>query len=218
MAGMRRARSCALVVALVLAGCGGGGGGSTGAASTAPAKAACTRPVLLRAVRTLSTADPVVVERVRCATGYALTRVQEGEARSQILWQDVGGTWTVVARDDPAACPQLAAQQKLCTLPPPDPALRRCTTKAFLEAVRDDVEKVRSRVDELRCRGDFARTRFTILECLPGQTGSRRGCERTRIAAWRRDATRWRLITYADKLDCDVVRAAAPKYPPALCS
>lgn len=212
-----RAGSCVLIVALLLAGCGDSGGPPRAATTTIPAKAACTRPALLTAVRALTTTSPVVVERLRCEEGYALTRVLEGERRSQVLWQDVGGTWSHVAREEIGTCPPLAAQHKLCTIAPPDPELRRCTRSAFLQALRTDVDKVRFVVDALRCRGNFARTRFTVTECLPEQTGDRRGCRRTRVAAWRRDATRWRLITYSEQLDCSVVRAAAPRFPAPLC-
>lgn len=207
---------CVLASAVLLAACGGGDAGSPPPATTA-ARAACTKPELTTALRRLGTAPDVAVRSLHCAHGYALTSVQEGARRSVILWQDAAGTWSQIARDDPGACPEQAARQKLCRPPKPDPALRRCTTKAFLSALRADVGKVRFRVERIRCSGGFAVTRFAFLECLPGQTGDPRGCKRTRVAAWRRDPRRWRLVTFEEKLDCPVVQAAAPKYPDALC-
>jgi hypothetical protein len=206
---------CALAAAALLAGCGGADDSARVSPATVAAKAACTRPVLTTALRRLGTANEVAVQSLRCNAGYALTRVREGARQSVVLWQDAGGTWSQVARDGPGACPDQAAAQKLCTPPPADPALRRCTRGAFLNALRADVDKVRFRVDQIRCSGAFARARFTIVDCLPGQTGG--GCERTRVAAWRRTPERWHLITYATQLNCTIVRAAAPKYPAALC-
>jgi hypothetical protein len=213
-----RAALCLVVLAALVAGCGGADEPDRAATATVAAKAACTRATLTTELRRLTTAIPVVVQSLRCTSGYALTRVREGERRSVVLWQDAAGTWSLIARDDPGACPDQAAALKLCKPPPVNPALRRCTRHAFLSALRADVDKVQFRVDQIRCDGGFARARFTIVECLPGQTGDRRGCERTRIAAWRRDARRWRLITYSEKPSCAVIRAAAPKYPSGLCS
>jgi hypothetical protein len=211
----RAALSLLIIAAALLAGCGETSRPATTTAA-APRKAACTRPALLQALRGLGTGSPVVVQLLRCGSGYAFTRVREGARRSVILWQDAAGRWEQIARDDPGACPQQAAAQSLCKVPPPDPALRRCTETAFLHALRDDVDQVRFRVDQIRCRGGFARTRFTIVDCPPGQTG-KYTCERTRVAAWRLDPGRWKLITYSPALDCNVVRAAAPKFPAALC-
>ena len=182
---MTRAALCAIAIAAsatAFAGCGGGNGTPAGTSSTAAHAAACTRPELTTALRRLGTASTVAVQSLRCKGGYALTRVREGERRSVVLWQDAGGTWSQIGRDDPGACPQQASRQKLCTQPRADPALRRCTRKAFLVALRADVDRIRFRVDQLRCIGAFARTRFTIAECLPGQTGDPRGCRRTRSA------------------------------------
>jgi hypothetical protein len=216
MPGVVRALLLVTVVAALLAGCGETRGPSR-STTTATAAAACTKPALLAALRTLGTADPLAVQNLRCGSGYALTRVREGETFATILWQDVNGTWSQVAREDPGACPEQAAARSLCTPPPPDPALRRCTTKAFLAALRADVDRLPFRVEQMRCAGGFATTRFVVSDCLPEQTTNRSACERTRVAAWRRDATRWRLITYSQTLDCNVVRDAAPRFPAALC-
>jgi hypothetical protein len=216
--GVSRAVLCVVASAVLLASCGGGGDKTASApTATTAARAACTKPQLTTALRRLGTARTVAVERLQCAGGYALTTVREGQRRSVVLWQDAAGSWSQVARDVAGACPEQAAAQKLCRPPKADPALRRCTRAAFLSALRADVDKVRFRLDRIRCSGGFARTRFAFVACLPGQTGDRRGCERTREAAWRRDARRWRLITFAQKLDCPVVQAAAPRYPAALC-
>lgn len=200
----------------LLGGCGEASSPAPRTATTAAA-APCTRPALLQALRGLGTGTPLAVQRLRCGSGYALTRVAEGERRSVILWQEVNGRWEQVARDEPEACPQQAAAHALCKPPPPDPALRRCTQQAFQHALHADVDQVRFRVDQIRCRGGFARTRFTVSDCRPEQTTDRQYCKRTRVAAWRRTAARWKLITYNPALDCDVARAAAPKFPAALC-
>jgi hypothetical protein len=215
--GVSRAVLCVVASAVLLAACGGGDNAASAPTATTAARAACTKPELTTALRRLGTASTVAVQSVRCAPGYALTTVREGARRSVVLWQDAAGTWSQIARDAAGACPDQAAKQQLCTAPKADPALRRCTTTAFLAALRADVDKVRFRIDRIRCSGGFARTRFAFVDCLPGQTGDRRGCERTREAAWRRDSQRWRLITFEQKLDCPVIQAAAPTYPAALC-
>jgi hypothetical protein len=213
-----RAVLCALASTLLLAACGGGDKATTPTATTA-AKAGCTKPELTTALRRLGTAPTVGVDSLRCGSGYAFTAVHEGARHSVILWQDASGTWSQVARDDPGACPAQAAKQRLCSEPKADPALRRCTSAAFLSALRADVDKSRFRVLKIRCSGDFARTRFAFVGCLPGQTGgSVRGCARVREAAWRRTPQRWKLITFEEQLDCPEVQAAAPKYPDALCT
>jgi hypothetical protein len=211
-----RAALLLIVVAGLLAGC-GDATSPPATATSAARKAACTRPALLQALRGLGNASPVIVQMLRCGSGYAFTRVREGKRQSVILWQDAAGRWEQIARDKPSACPQQAAAQSLCKVPPPDPALRRCTSKAFLEALRDDVDQVQFRIGQIRCRGGYARTRFTIVDCPPGQAAGAYGCSRTRVAAWRRDTERWKLITYSAALDCNVVQAAAPKFPAALC-
>jgi hypothetical protein len=216
MRDVSRAALVLTVVGALLAGC-GQTRSPAGSTTTATAAAACTKPALLAALRSLGTAQPVAVQSLRCASGYALTRVREGERFSMILWQDVAGTWSHVARGGPGACPEQAAATALCKLPPPDPALRRCTTTALLAALRADVDKRPFRIEDKHCAGGFARTRFVVSDCRPGQTSNRSGCERRRVAAWRRDATRWRLITYSEALDCNVVRDAAPRFPAALC-
>jgi hypothetical protein len=215
--GVRRTALLLVVAAAGLLGACGESSTPAPATTTAVAVAPCTEAALLRAVRGLGNASPVVVRALRCTEGYALTRVQEGETRSVILWQEVNGRWEQVARDEPEACPQQAAAHELCKPPPPDPSLRRCTEKAFQAALRADVDKLPFRVDQIRCRGGFARTRFTISDCKPEQTTGRQYCERKRVAAWRRVAARWKLITYSPAIDCAVVQAAAPAFPAALC-
>jgi hypothetical protein len=207
---------CVLASALLLAACGGDDGTSVPAATTA-AKAACTKAVITTELRRLGTSPSVAVRSLHCAPGYAFTAVREGERSSVILWQDAAGTWSPIARDDPGACPEQAAKQRLCTPRKADPALRRCTKAAFLSALRADVDKTRFRVDKIRCSGNFARTRFAFVGCLPGQTGNPQGCTRVREAAWRRTPQRWKLITFEEQLDCPEVQAAVPKYPDALC-
>jgi hypothetical protein len=217
---IRGVRRAALLVMVAAAGLLGGCGDATPApktATAAAAAAACTRPALLQALRGLGTANPLAVRAFRCADGYALTRVREGATRSVILWQGVTGRWEQVARDAPDACPQQAAAHALCKPPPADPTLTRCTEHAFQNALRADVDKLRFHVDQIRCRGGFARTRFTISDCKPEQTTGLQYCQRKRVAAWRRTATRWKLITYTPALDCNVVQAASPKFPDSLC-
>jgi hypothetical protein len=212
----RTALPLVVAVAMLIGGCGESSSPAPATATTA-VKAACTKPALLQALRGLGTGTPLVVQTLRCADGYALTRVHEGETRSVILWQGVNGRWEQVARDAPAACPQQAAAHALCKPPPPDPSLTRCTVRAFQNALRADVDKLRFHVDQIRCRGGFARTRFTISDCKPEQTTGLQYCQRKRVAAWRRTATRWKLITYTPALDCNVVQAASPKFPDSLC-
>jgi hypothetical protein len=217
--GMRRAALLLAGAAALLAGCGSGGSsGTVPATATAVADAPCTQPALTTALRANGTAKPIGVENLRCKADYALTDVREGPLRATILWQRANGGWSLVDRTASGVCPQQGAVQKLCTAAPRDPSLRRCTQKAFLVALRDDVDQARFRVGEIRCSGDYARTAFILTECGTGQKETPDGCSRARVAAWRRDATRWRLITYRDKLDCPLVQAAAPKYPTALCS
>jgi hypothetical protein len=208
---------CVLASAVLLAACGGDDNASVPTATTA-AKAGCTKPELTTALRRLGTSPSVAVDSLHCARGYAFTAVREGERRSVLLWQDAGGTWSLVARDVPGGCPPQASRLKLCAAAKVDPALRRCTRAAFLSALRADVDKTRFRVERIRCSGDFAVTRFAFIGCLPGQNaGSSKGCTRVRQAAWRRTPQRWKLITFEEQLDCPVVQAAEPKYPDALC-
>jgi hypothetical protein len=75
--------------------------------------------------------------------------------------------------------------------------VRRCSSRAFVTALREDVDQLRFVIDRMRCRGNFASTRYTVSDCQPEQTERPSACERTRLGAWRRDVTRWRLITYA---------------------
>lgn len=215
--GVRRAALLPVIAAAALLGACGESKAPVTTTATAAAPTPCTRPALLQALRGLGNGSPLDVETLRCGSGYALTRVTEGERRSVILWQDVNGRWEQVARDAPGACPAQAAVHALCKPPPPDPALSRCTEKAFQNALRADVDRVQFRVDQIRCRGGFARTRFTISDCPPAQTEGRSSCERTRVAAWRRTKPRWKLITYTPALDCAVVQTASPKFPDALC-
>ena len=181
------------------------------------APAACTKPALLQELRAASQGAPVSIRTLRCAPGYALTRVSQGETRATLLWEDRSGRWSEIERVAPGVCSAQAAAHRLCAQPAPDPALRRCSSRAFVAALRKDVDRLPFVIDRMRCRGNFASTRYTVSDCLPEQTERRSACERTRVAAWRRDATRWRLITYASTLDCVVVRAAAPRFPTALC-
>ncbi len=219
-AGISRVGRAALIVAIaaaLVAGCGDSGDPATITAAPA-AKAACTKPVLLTELRRLGNTPQVAVNTLRCGDGYALTNVREGETRATILWQEAAGQWSQIDRVDPGRCPEQAAKQQLCKQAAPDPALRRCTDKAFLAALRDDVDKLPFRITRRRCSGNFASTTFVISDCAPEQTAPRNTCERTRIAAWRRDATRWRLITYRQRLDCSEVQAAVARFPDALCS
>jgi len=217
---IRRVRRAALPLVITAAGLLGACGESNKpvtTTATVAATSACTRPALLQALRGLGNGSPLAVQTLRCGSGYALTRVSEGERRSVILWQDVNGRWEQVARDEPEGCPQQAAAHALCKPPPPDPGLRRCTEKAFQNALRADVDRLPFRVDQIRCRTGFARTRFRISDCRPGQTENRSSCERTRVAAWRLTEARWKLITYTPALDCAVVQTASPKFPDTLC-
>jgi hypothetical protein len=212
MARVARALLLLAMAAVVLGGCGGDAGGPAKTATTA-AKAACTKPALLRELGGAGAA----ITKLRCAPGYAFTEGRDGETRGVVLWHDVQGRWIAVARDEPGACPAEAVAQSLCTAPPLDPALRRCSDEAFRHALAEDVDKLRHVIDERRCSGGFATTRFTIDDCRPEQAKNRSACERTRIAAWRRGPARWLLITYRPQLDCGEVRAVAPKFPETLC-
>ncbi|MDP1849630.1 MAG: hypothetical protein Q8K79_17725 [Solirubrobacteraceae bacterium] len=187
------------------------------AKTTAAAQAPCTKPALLQELRSTSQGAPASIRTLRCAPGYALTRVSQGETRATLLWEDHSGLWSEIERVAPGVCSAQAAAHRLCAQPPPDSGLRRCDSRAFVAALREDVDQLRFAIDRMRCRGNFASTRYTFSDCLPEQTERRSACERTRVAAWRRDATRWRLITYGSTLDCAVVRAAAPRFPTALC-
>jgi hypothetical protein len=208
----RAARALA-VAAVLLGGC-GDAGGSAGT-TTSAAKAACTKPALLSTMRAIGAGT--AVETLRCAPGYAFTLVGDGRKRAVVLWHDVEGRWTQVARDVPGACPAQARSLALCTPPRVDEALRRCTQAAFLHALADDVDQKRFRVLSRRCVGDYAATRFLGSDCKAGQTASVYGCERIRVAAWRRGPARWQLITYRPRLDCSELRAAAPRFPQSLC-
>jgi len=190
---------------------------TTDATATTGAPAVCTKPALLQELRAASQGAPASVRTLRCAPGYALTRVSQGETRATLLWEDRFGRWSEIERVAPGVCSAQAATHRLCAQPALDPALRRCSSRAFVAALREDVDKLPFVIDRMRCRSNFASTRYTVSDCLPEQTQRRSACERTRVAAWRRDATRWRLITYASTLDCAVVRAAARRFPTALC-
>jgi hypothetical protein len=213
MRSVARALLVALMAAALLAGCGDSGAGA-GAATTA-AKAVCTKAAILAQMRAIGAGD--AVDSLRCAPGYAFTRVRDGAKRAVVLWRDAAGTWTPDVRDVPGACPPAARSRSLCTSAAPDPALRRCTDAAFLYALRLDVHARGFRIDSKRCSGDFARTTYRIDSCAPGQSGGGYVCVNTRVAAWRRDATRWKLIAYRPQLACAELQAAAPKYPDALC-
>jgi len=189
----------------------------TDAPATTGAPAACTKPALLQELQAASQGAPASIRTLRCAPGYALTRVSQGETRATLLWEDRSGRWSEIERVAPGACSAQAAAHRLCAQPAPDPALRRCSSRAFVAALREDVDQLAFVIDRMRCRGNFASTRYTVGDCLPEQTERRSACERTRVAAWRRDATRWRLITYASTLDCAEARAGAPRFPTALC-
>jgi hypothetical protein len=97
------------------------------------------------------------------------------------------------------------------------PTLTRCSTPAFLVALRADVDQLPFRVEQSRCTHRYARTRFVIAQCLPEQPQPRGACERTKVAAWRLGAKRWQLITYADHLDCAEIRRSEPAFPGSLC-
>ncbi len=213
MGRVARAALAAVIAAGLLAGCGDSGAGA-GTATTA-AKAACTKAAILAQLRVIGAGDRV--ESLRCAPGYAFTRVRDGGRRAVVLWRDAAGTWAQDVRDVPGSCPPAAQSRSLCTPAAPDPALRRCTDAAFLHALRLDVQARDFRIESERCSGDFARTRFRLNSCARGQTGGGYACVNTRVAAWRRDATRWKLIAYRPQLACAELQAAAPKYPDALC-
>jgi hypothetical protein len=204
------------LLAALLSGC--GGSGNKASTATVAAKAACTKPALLHALQAAAPGSASSVQTLRCAPAYALTRVRQGKTRAVVLWHDASGVWVESARDVPGACPAQAAARSLCKAPPPDPALRRCTDRAFATALRDDVDDPHPiRVESRRCTAGFARTRFVINACKPGFRGERFSCERVRIAAWRLGPDRWRLILYRPKLDCTETQAAAPGFPSALC-
>ena len=95
-----------------------------------------------------------------------------------------------------------------------DRGARRCTKAAFLAALLADVEPRAFKVDEVRCEGDFARSRFAGVSCAAGQGVA---CDGAKVAAWRLGEKRWRLIAYADSLDCSEVRGKASEFPSALC-
>ena len=143
--------------------------------------------------------------------------MRDGAKGAVVLWRDAGGTWTQDVRDVAGTCPPAAQSRSLCTPTASDPALRRCTDDAFLHALRLDVRASGFRIESNRCSGAFARTTVRIDSCQPGQRGSGYVCVNTRVAAWRRGPTRWQLIAYRPKLACAELRAAAPKYPEALC-
>jgi hypothetical protein len=207
----RAARALA-VAAVLLGGCGDAGGSSR---TTTTAKAACTKAALQGTMRAIGAGT--AVETLRCAPGYAFTLVGDGRKRAVVLWHDVEGRWTQLDRDVPGACPAQARSLALCAPPRVDQALRRCTQAAFLHALGDDVDQKRFRVLSRRCVGDYAATRFLGSDCRAGQTASVYGCERIRVAAWRRGPARWQLITYRPRLDCTELRAAAPRFPQSLC-
>ena len=202
-----------MIAAALLAGCGDGGAGA-GTATTA-AKAVCTKAAILADMRAIGAGT--AVDSLRCAPGYAFTRVRDGSKAAVVLWRDAAGTWTQDVRDVPGACPPAARSRSLCTPTAPDPALRRCTDAAFLHALRLDIHARGFRILSNRCRGDFARTTFRIDSCQPGQAPAGYVCVNTRIAAWRRGPARWQLIAYRPQLACSELKAAAPKYPAALC-
>jgi hypothetical protein len=209
-----RAVLVAVMAVALLAGCGDSGGAGAGTATTA-AKAVCTKAAILAQLRAIGAGN--AVDSLRCAPGYAFTRVRDGGRGAVVLWRDAAGTWTQDVRDVPGACPAAARSRSLCTPAAPDPALRRCTQAAFLHALRLDIHARGFRIESERCSGDFARTTFRIDSCQPGQAPAGYVCVNTRVAAWRRDATRWKLIAYRPKLACAELQAAAPKYPETLC-
>jgi hypothetical protein len=110
----------------------------------------------------------------------------------------------------PAAAPKKPAA-------PTDRGARRCTKTAFLAALLTDVAALPIEVDGVRCKGEFARSRFVARGCAPGQTANGITCGTAKVAAWRRGAKRWRLITYADALTCTEVRGKAADLPQSLC-
>lgn len=97
-----------------------------------------------------------------------------------------------------------------------DRGARRCTKAAILAALLVDVEPLPYKVNEVRCKGEFARSRFVLANCPAGQASV--ACGSAKVAAWRRGAKRWRLITVLDGLSCAEVRKKAGDFPSSLCS
>ncbi len=122
--------------------------------------------------------------------------------------------------DDQAGKPSSTATSATSATKQPrgtsDRGARGCTRAAFLAALLADVEPLAFKVDQVRCKGEFARTRFVGRGCPQGQA-TKVPCGSAKVAAWRRGAKRWRLVTYADNLTCAGVRSKAADFPQSLC-
>jgi len=97
-----------------------------------------------------------------------------------------------------------------------DRGARRCTRTAFFAALLADVDRLPFTVERVKCKGDFGRSRFVARGCVPGQA-TKVPCGSAKVAAWRLGAKRWRLIAFADSLNCEAVRREAADFPQSLC-